>query len=72
MTSLAKFFAGDGEITEWKTAFKTIVNTVDNEMINLIKLQPSLSIVLVTFHATEIQCLKQGLRSYASLRSAKC
>jgi hypothetical protein len=41
-------------------------------MINLIKLQPSLSIVLVAFHATEIQCLKQGLRSYALLRSAKC
>jgi hypothetical protein len=41
-------------------------------MINLIKLQPSLSIVLVAFHATEIQCLKQVLRSYASLRSAKC
>jgi hypothetical protein len=29
-------------------------------MINLIKLQPSLSIVLVAFHATEIQCIKQG------------
>jgi hypothetical protein len=41
-------------------------------VINLIKLQPSLSIVLVAFHATEIQCLKQGLRSYALLRSAKC
>ena len=43
-----------------------------NKMINLIKLRPSLSIVLVAFHATEIQCVKQGLRSYASLRSAKC
>ena len=41
-------------------------------MINLIKLQPSLSIVLVAFQATEIQCIKQGLRSHASLRSAKC
>jgi hypothetical protein len=32
-------------------------------MINLIKLQPSLSIVLVAFYATEIQCLKQGLET---------